>query len=126
MPIAYADTSAVVTVAFRQPGAVETAHRLNNFDLLTSANLLEAEARAAYARENRQFDDSILSKFVWIYPDRPLSHEFAVILGAGYLRGADLWHLAAALYFFPDPSEITFLTLDNRQRAVATELGFQV
>ena len=126
MPTAYADTSAIVTVAFGQPGAAEIAQRLNNFDRLTSANLLEAEARAAYARENRQFDDSILSKFDWIYPDRPLSHEFAAILGAGYLRGGDLWHIAVALYFYPDPTEITFLTLDNRQGEVAAALGFRV
>lgn len=126
MPTAYADTSAIVTVAFSQPGATEIAQRMNAFDRLTSANLLEAETRAAYARENRQFDTAILSRIDWIHPDRPLSSEFAAILDIGYLRGADLWHLAAALYSFPEPAEITFLTLDNRQRAVAAALGFQV
>ncbi len=113
MPTAYADTSAIVTVAFHQPGAAETAARLNNFDQLTSANLLEAEARAVHARENRQFDQLILSKIQWIHPVRSLSHEFATILGYGYLRGADLWHVAVALDSFPDPREVTFLTLDN-------------
>ena len=126
MPMAYADTSAMVTVAFNQPGALEMAQRINNFDQLTSANLLEAEMRAAYARETRQFDETMLSKFQWIQPDRPLSRELETILQIGYLRGADLWHLAAALYFYPDPTGITFLTLDNRQRAVAAALGFRV
>ena len=125
MPSAYADTSAIVAVAFNQPGAVDMAQRLNDFDQLTSANLLEAETRSAFARETREYDDSILSKFDWIYPARPLSSEFAKILGVGYLRGADLWHVAVALYAFPDPSEISFLTLDNQQRAVAAGLGFQ-
>ena len=48
------------------------------------------------------------------------------VLASGYLRGADLWHVAAALYSFPDPRTATFLTLDNRQREVAEALGFQI
>ena len=126
MPTAYTDTSTIVAVAFGQQGAAEIAQRMNAFDRLTSANLLEAEARSVYARENRQFDGAILSKIDWLHPNRPLSSEFAEILGVGYLRGADLWHLAVAIHFFPDPSEITFLTLDNRQGRVAAALGFQV
>ena len=126
MSTAYADTSAIVTVAFSQPGATEIARRINHFDQMTSANLLEAEARAVYARENRRFDDLILSRVQWIHPVRPLSREFETILGLGYLRGADLWHLAVALYTYPDPTEVTFLTVDNRQRTVASALGFQV
>ena len=42
------------------------------------------------------------------------------------LRGADLWHVATALYIFDEPSEVTFLTLDRRQGEVAGALGFQV
>ena len=123
---AYADTSAIVAVAFNQPNAADIAQRLNDFDRLTSANLLEAEMRAVYARENREFNGAVLSKFDWIYPARPLSYEFAAILGVGYLRGGDLWHVAVALYFYPDPTEVYFLSLDDRQRGVAEALGFQV
>ncbi len=57
-------------------------------------------------------------------PDRSLAPEFAVVLEAGYLRGSDLWHVATALYVSPDPQEISFLTLDRRQQAVAGALGF--
>ena len=46
-------------------------------------------------------------------------------LRIGYLRGADLWHIATALYMFDEPSDITFLTLDRRQGDVAAALGFQ-
>jgi hypothetical protein len=42
------------------------------------------------------------------------------------MRGADCWHLATALYVAPNPSELTFLTLDLAQRKVAKTLGFQV
>lgn len=58
-------------------------------------------------------------------PDRPLSSEITAVLEAGYLRGADLWHVAVALYHAEDPREVTFVTLDNRQRAVAAALGFR-
>lgn len=47
------------------------------------------------------------------------------LLEVGYLRGADLWHLACALYLVEDPPEISFVTLDDRQRTVAAGLGFE-
>ena len=62
----------------------------------------------------------------WTFPDRPLTQEFARILGTGYLRGADLWHVACALYLSPNPQDLTFLTLDARQKRVAAKLGFHV
>ena len=60
----------------------------------------------------------------WIIPDRPLSPEIGRVLTAGYVRGADCWHLATALYLAEDPSELVFLTLDARQKDVALALGF--
>ena len=49
----------------------------------------------------------------------------AEVLGAGYVCGADCWHLATALYLAGDrPGELSFVTLDHQQRAVAAELGF--
>ena len=96
------------------------------FDSLASSNLLEAEVRAAFVRENRTYNSSIIMGIEWHYPVRPLTPEIGAVLSVGYLRGADLWHLAVALYVYPDPTEITFLTLDTRQRAVAEALGFQV
>ncbi len=59
-----------------------------------------------------------------IFPLRSLSDEIARVLDAGYLRGADCWHLATALYLAPDPRELTFVTLDARQREVAETLRF--
>ena len=41
-------------------------------------------------------------------------------------RGANLWHIATVLYLAREPSAISFVTLDDRQRTVATALGFQV
>lgn len=41
-------------------------------------------------------------------------------------RGADLWHVAAALYVAPSAGDMTFVTRDRRQRDVAAAPGFQV
>jgi hypothetical protein len=68
----------------------------------------------------------VLDFVTWIYPNRPLAREIERVAGVGYLRGADLWHLANALFLAPEPRELTFLTLDKRQREVAVELGFPI
>ncbi len=126
MTIAYADTSAIVSVAFGEPGSLAVEQRLREFSLITSSHLLEAELRAAYARNNLRFDPKLIDGILWIAPVRPLSPEISAVLEAGYLRGADLWHVAAALHYARDPREMTFVTLDARQRAVAAALGFRV
>ncbi len=126
MATAYVDSSAVLAVAFGQPSSLEISQRLRGFDRRVSSNLLEAEVRAAFVREQREFHLVTLLGIEWIYIDRPLSSEFATVLTVGYLRGADLWHVAVALYAFPEHEEICFLTLDQRQQEVAVVLGFQV
>lgn len=126
MSIAYVDTSVLTAVAFDEPGAPEYARRLDDFTRLISSNLLEAELRAAFARENLLFQESAVAGIEWILPDRTLAPEFATVLETGYLRGADLWHLATALYVSPQPGSLSFATLDTRQGAVAEALGFRV
>ena len=44
----------------------------------------------------------------------------------GYLRGADLWHVATALYVSPEAGSLSFATLDTRQSAFAEKLGFSI
>ncbi len=126
MNATYVDSSALVAVAFNQVGAAEVADRLRSHDRLYSSNLLEAELRSACAREELVLDPTYLDRIEWLFPDRPLESEMNAVLAAGYLRGADLWHVANALYAFPRPAEVGFFTLDERQRTVAAKLGFQV
>ena len=126
MSIAYVDTSSLVAIAFEEPGASHAGERLEGFSRLLSSNLLEAELRAAFARERLDFDAQMLSRIEWILPDRPLAGELTRALAAGYLRGADLWHIATALYVAPRADEIGFITLDGPQRDIAAALGFQV
>ncbi len=127
MKAAYVDTSCLVAIAFAEPGARGLAARLTRFDILLSSNLLEAELRSAWAREKAAGDPAeLLSKMTWIHPGRPLTQEFETASAHGYLRGADLWHLACALLVSPDPRQISFLTLDGRQKQVASRLGFRL
>lgn len=126
MSTAYVDTSVLTAIAFDEPGAEARARRLEEFSGLLSSNLLEAELRAAFARENLVFQESAIARIEWVLPDRPLAPEFAAVLEAGYLRGADLWHVAMALYVSPKPGSLFFATLDARQSAVADALGFTV
>jgi predicted nucleic acid-binding protein len=122
--VAYVDTSCLVAIAFGERGSVALERRLSVFDVLIASNLLEAELRAAFAREGIASDPEALQSISWILPDRPLSAEVARVLATGYLRGADCWHVATALYVVDEPAEIAFLTLDDKQAEVARKLGF--
>ena len=126
MSVAYVDTSALVAIAFKERGGAAAARRLDGFTRLLSSNLLEAELRVAFAREGFEFETELVSGIEWVLPDRTLAPEFAKALQAGYLRGADLWHVAVALYVTEARIELSFITLDRRQRSVAAALGFQV
>ncbi len=124
--LAYVDASAAVAVALEEPGWEQTARRLTSFPVLLSANLLEAEVRSVYARERLQYDPSIVSSIGLVHPHRSLGPELAKALEiGGYLKGSDLWHMATALYVDETiVGSMAFITLDNKQRAVAANLGF--
>ena len=126
MSVAYVDSSALIAITLDEPGAAGLARHLNACARLVSSNLLEAEMRAALAREHVDFREHVLAGIDWILPDRPLTEELMSVLEAGYLRGADLWHLATALYISPQPGALSVATLDVRQASVAAVLGFRV
>ena len=124
MNVAYVDTSVIVAIAFGEDGAESLARSLAGYSRLVSSNLLEAELRAACWREGRPVPVHLLARIGWILAYRPLSAELETALEAGGLRGADLWHVASALYATPEPEAIAFVTLDRRQAKVAAALGF--
>ncbi len=126
MRLAYVDSSCLVAIAFGESAASRVTARLRRFDRLFSSNLLEAELRSALVREGvRDRAGSLLSWLTWVYPNRPLTEEFDRITALGYVRGADLWHLANALFLAPTRDDLAFLTLDKRQKEVAATLGFE-
>jgi predicted nucleic acid-binding protein len=122
--VAYVDTSCLVAVTFEEPGSSEVTALLETHDELLASNLLEAELLSALARERVHEEPPFLSAIGWILPDRPLGPEMRRVLAHGYARGADLLHLATALYLVESPAELPFLTLDQRQRTLASALGF--
>ena len=124
MRAAYVDSSCLVAVAFAEAGSARIVRSLESYDVLLSSNLLEAELRSAVRRENVAADPGdLISAISWVYPDRPLTSEITRVLETGYVRGADLRHLAVAL-FVDAQTEIGFLTLDARQREISRQLGF--
>ena len=126
MKAAYIDSSCLVAIEFAEPKGMALRRRIRGFEHLLSSNLLEAELRAAFAREGQAGDPATLSSVSWVLPDRPLSVEIQRVQAAGYLCGSDTWHLATALFVSPDPTALTFLTLDSRQREIARAIGFSV
>ena len=112
-------------MAFDETEGALIGDRLRSYSRLLSANLLEAELRAVFARERLHFEPDLLAPISWVLPIRTLAVELDTVLTAGYLRGADLWHVATALYVAPKPDQLEFVTLDDRQRRVAASLGFQ-
>ena len=127
MNAAYVDSSCLVAIAFGEPEAAKLSVRMRQCDRLFSSNLLEAELRSALLREGVvDPPDDLLSWITWIFPDRALSSELRRVSEVGYLKGADLWHLAHALFLAPSAKELVFLTLDKPQAAVAKRLGFDL
>ena len=122
--VGYLDSSCVVAITLGEPGARAVVTALRRFERLVSSNLLEAEVRAALARERVTVLPDTFASVDWILPDRPLTPEIHRVVAAGALRGADLWHLACALYLDPAAGEVAFLTLDAKQQRVASTIGF--
>ena len=112
-----------MAIAFGEPGSRRVRTRLGSYERLYSANLLEAELRAAFARERVAWRPDIVASLGWVLPERRLTDEIRDVLEAGYLRGADLWHVACALYLRAALEELDFLTLDTNQRDVASTAG---
>ena len=127
MRLGYVDSSCLVAVALGERGHAALAELLDGFDVLVSSGLLEAEVRAALQREGldpRSVNDYI-GEVEWVLPARPLSREIELAQRRGRLKGADLWHVASALFARnATDGALTFLTLDESQRQVAAELGF--
>ena len=126
MSVAYLDTSCLIALAFDEPEARRIREATQEHDQILSSGLLEAELLSTLVLEGVSADPHFLSAIGWVLPDRPLGPEIHRALAHGYAKGADLWHLATALYVAEDPTELTFLTLDQDQRQIALALGFLV
>lgn len=129
MSTAYLDSSALIAIEFREADFDFLLEKLVRYESIISSNLLEAEYKSACIRNKREYSNTFLSEIDWIFPDRSLASEINKILNAGYLRGADLWHVAVALYardITVAKQDILFVTKDFKQGKVANAVGFSV
>ena len=110
----------------RQPGLQESEARLNTYPAVWSSALLEAEVLSTLARERVDPGPalSMLSLFHFVLPSRRLTEEIQAVLQAGLIKGADLHHLASALYLRTVIPALDFLTSDRNQARLAKYLGF--
>jgi hypothetical protein len=122
---AYIDTSLLIGLRF-QKSAPATIRKIRQYELFSS-ELLIAEVLAFGKRES--IEQGLLWKafkgLSWVIPESSISEECRRVVQCGYVRGDDLWHLACACYLSPAAGELAFLTLDERQRDLATQLGFK-
>lgn len=124
---AYVDSSIIVAILLRQDDWPRWQRQLQAAEDLRSSPLLEAETRATLARERDRGDPlPLFRKLAWIVPVGAPRAELERVLAHGYVRGADLWHLACALVAFGDGDGHDFFSLDGRQRDVAAALGFRL
>lgn len=123
MNVAFVDSSCLVAIAFGESGFKAVQRRLKTFDILLASSLLEAELMAACIRERVQTPE--MASLSWVTPNRRLTAELSRVLETGYVRGADAWHLATALYVAPNPGELVFVSLDLAQSKVAKLVGFR-
>lgn len=124
MKVGYVDTSCLVAIAFDEDGGRALARNLQTFDVVLSSLLLESELASVLAREDVTGAEALLAPITWILPTRRLTAEIERVVRLGYARGADLHHLACALYVAETPADVAFLTLDEGQRVLAEALGF--
>ena len=127
MTTAYLDSSFLLAIVFGEPRAAPLRRVLAGFDRLLSSDLLVAECLSAAQREEVDRKAMVVSlrPVDLVLPSRSLQPEVAEVLDQGYLRGADLWHVACALFVAEDTrSEVAFLSRDEPQRRVARRLGF--
>jgi len=108
MKTAYLDTSLVVAILLKEPGAERLSVTLDGYDMLFSSPLLEAELKSTLFREkcDLTLSDLYLERLELVIADRFLGKEISTILNHYYLRGADLYHLATALFVFPKPLNV--------------------
>ena len=114
MRVAYVNTSVLRAICLDEPGSALCASKLGEFSRRIASSVLAAELRAVFARENLPFHETATSGIEWILPDRTLAREIAQVLDTRHLRGADLWHVASALFVSPKSGDLSFATRDAR------------
>jgi predicted nucleic acid-binding protein len=124
---AYLDTSFLLAILFGESRSGTLQRIVDRFEHIFSSDLLVAECLSAATRERVDPARMLvaLRRVSVVLPPRSLEAEVLEASAQGYLRGADLWHVACALFLADAArSEFAFLSRDAAQRKVAGQLGF--
>ena len=124
----YIDSSVLVSMLLQEDQEKRFMTLFEASQGLYSSQLLEAEVYSVAAREDIPPDKA--SEFIelvsLIIPQRSLRSEFHKIFQAGYCRGPDAYHIAAALYLDPKKQNLTFVSADMTQNQLASKIGFRI
>ncbi|MBI3769357.1 MAG: PIN domain-containing protein [Deltaproteobacteria bacterium] len=127
MKAAYIDSSLFIAILFGEQTAGALRRIVARFDRLFSCDLLVAECISAATRQRIDPRTLLpaLGALSLVFPSRSLDAEMLEVSDAGYVRGADLWHLACATRLAGDDrGQLAFLSRDATQRSCARRLGF--
>jgi len=134
--VVYWDSSAILSVLFKDSHGVKAKAIAGRDGVHLLSTLACAEVSAVISRLRRErllTDAATLSSFdrlstgpwrrVLISPNWSLFQELAT---KHPLRGADLWHLSAAIALRADLGDLCLATYDNRLKAAAEAEGLTV
>jgi predicted nucleic acid-binding protein len=132
--VLYWDTSAVISALFRDRNSDEAtvAAREPGTHLISSLGWAESHAVIARIERERAMATVLVAAarealesgpWVCINVD-PAWQQIATLARAWPLRGADLWHLAAAKVLQAELPELRFLSFDARLSVAAQGEGF--
>lgn len=126
--IYYLDTSAWVAWKFAQQGKEVFDSVDLDKDAVVSSPLLVAEYLAFLKKSDRLADtryEDDLEFIRWIHPVDPMFESCSEVAMQTDLRGADLYHVATAVWFAEGfRKDLKFLTCDMVQRKAVRKLGF--
>ncbi len=125
LSIAYVDTSCLVAILLAEPGSRALRARPLRLDLVFQPPRSRAPSAVFSARVSRSSAKSSFTTCAGSSRIARWARRSRRVFASGQLRGADAWHLGLRALLSPD-AEITFLSLDAKQREVAAQLGFEV
>lgn len=125
-PAYYVDSSALLGLILGDQSVV--SRELLEEQQVVGSYLIEAEVFSACTRESYEIQMAVelLERITLISPVRSLRPEYNLIFQSGYLKGADAFHLACALFLDPTCKNLTFVTADKPQAVIAKKLGFKI
>ncbi len=126
MPLAYVDSSALVAILFDEPTRDAYLRRFRMQTQLLSTSLTRAELCSAALREGKPLEaaERLLQRFEIFVPPDDLADECREALTHGFLRGADLWHVASAMRIAgKHRKRLIFCTGDLDQGRIARATG---